>query len=226
MKRICENVFQVAGDGLTGNGDAMGYLVVAESPVLIDAGCTPESGAMILDHAAQAGVEPSSITHLLLTHCHVDHIGGASTILDKTSAKLVCHRDDAEAIQTGNPVRTASDWYGIRLPKLNTDLVLEGTSGNVAGIQWMHTPGHTPGSLAFTFKTERELILFGQDIHGPFHAEFGSDKNLWAESMRRLLKLDADILCEGHYGIYTGKKRVAEFIESHLKAQGFKIPGL
>jgi hypothetical protein len=59
-------------------------------------------------------------------------------------------------------------------------------------------------------------VLFGQDIHGPFDEGFGSDINAWKVSMAKLLALDADILCEGHYGIFRGEERVKEYINSYL----------
>ena len=34
--------------------------------------------------------------------------------------------------------------------------------------------------------------------------------------MKRLLSLKADILCEGHYGIFTGREKVRKYIEGYL----------
>jgi hypothetical protein len=36
--------------------------------------------------------------------------------------------------------------------------------------------------------------------------------------MRKLLALDADILCEGHFGIFTSKEKVKEYIMSYLRS--------
>ena len=41
--------------------------------------------------------------------------------------------------------------------------------------------------------------------------------NLWRESMNKLLALNADILCEGHFGIYDGKDKVRRYIESYVR---------
>jgi glyoxylase-like metal-dependent hydrolase (beta-lactamase superfamily II) len=60
-------------------------------------------------------------------------------------------------------------------------------------------------------------VLFGQDIHGPFNKAFGSDIDLWKESMHKLLALEADILCEGHFGIYQPKEKVRDYIERYLE---------
>lgn len=84
-------------------------------------------------------------------------------------------------------------------------------------MRWIHTPGHTPGSISLCMDNGMYKILFGQDIHGPFYASFGSDIDAWAESMRKLLELDADILCEGHFGIFRPASEVKAYIEGYLR---------
>ena len=59
-------------------------------------------------------------------------------------------------------------------------------------------------------------VLFGQDVHGPLHADFGSDADAYRKSLLRMAALGADILCEGHYGIMRGADAVRAFIRSFL----------
>ena len=59
-------------------------------------------------------------------------------------------------------------------------------------------------------------ILFGQDVHGPLDPSLLSDRDDYRNSLNFMLDLDADILCEGHFGIYRGKDTVKEFIGSFL----------
>jgi glyoxylase-like metal-dependent hydrolase (beta-lactamase superfamily II) len=63
-------------------------------------------------------------------------------------------------------------------------------------------------------------VLFGQDIHGPFYASFGSDLDAWGKSMHKLLDLEADILCEGHFGIIRPASEVRDYIEDYLRSYG------
>jgi glyoxylase-like metal-dependent hydrolase (beta-lactamase superfamily II) len=44
----------------------------------------------------------------------------------------------------------------------------------------------------------------------------GTNQKDYLESLKFLLSLEADILCEGHYGVFRGKEEVAAFIESFL----------
>jgi glyoxylase-like metal-dependent hydrolase (beta-lactamase superfamily II) len=80
----------------------------------------------------------------------------------------------------------------------------------------MHIPGHSPGSMVYVTESEGKKVLFGQDVHGPLDASLLSNREDYLESLRFLLSLGADILCEGHYGVFRGKEEVADFIESFL----------
>ena len=80
-----------------------------------------------------------------------------------------------------------------------------------------HWPGHSPGSLVYTTEMEGKLILFGQDVHGPIHPSLLSDSAAYQKSLKKLINFDADILCEGHFGIYRGKKEVRRFIQSFIR---------
>ena len=64
-------------------------------------------------------------------------------------------------------------------------------------------------------KAEGKKVLFGQDLHGPFSKEFLSDLNDYQNSMDKLLALEADILCEGHFGIFQPADVVRKYIERH-----------
>ncbi|RMG92578.1 MAG: MBL fold metallo-hydrolase, partial [Candidatus Dadabacteria bacterium] len=139
--------------------------------------------------------------------------------------QVVCHRGDLEAVETGDPRRTAASWYGVRLPRVRVDRVLQ-EDGEVvpvgeAALRCLHTPGHTPGSISVVWDTPHGRVLFAQDVHGPFHPDFGSDEDLWAASMRRLLALEADVLCEGHYGVFRGRDAVRAFLLDQLERQGY-----
>ena len=80
----------------------------------------------------------------------------------------------------------------------------------------LHTPGHTPGSVVVYVDRKGKRILFGQVIHGPFDPAFKSDISAWRQSMLKLLDLEADLLAEGHYGLFEGKQRVYDFISDFL----------
>jgi glyoxylase-like metal-dependent hydrolase (beta-lactamase superfamily II) len=79
-----------------------------------------------------------------------------------------------------------------------------------------HCPGHSPGSVVYLTNIGPSKILFGQDVHGPLDPSFLSDRRDYQSSLTYMLNLKADILCEGHFGIYRGKDIVKQFINTYL----------
>lgn len=79
-----------------------------------------------------------------------------------------------------------------------------------------HCPGHSPGSVVYLVELEKKRVLFGQDIHGPLYPSLLSDHEDYIRSLKFPLDLNADILCEGHFGVFKGKKKVEKFIKSYM----------
>ena len=69
----------------------------------------------------------------------------------------------------------------------------------------------------YVLETEGRRVLFGQDIHGPLHPQLLSNRYDYIASLTMLLRLEADILCEGHYGVIRDKKEVRKFIQSFMR---------
>ena len=217
-EEITPAVFRVGGSDLSHGQDCLVYLVDLVDLVLIDCG----AGAgwpRIRDNIASTGRDPAALHTLVLTHGHVDHIGATDRVVAESGCRVVAHAADVPAIESGDPAFTASSWYGLDLPGYPVDHVVEGDEALAfagGALELLHTPGHTPGSLAAVLRGE-ETVLFGQDIHGPFDAAFASDLPAYRRSMERLLALEADVLCEGHYGVYRPASAVRRFIAGHLR---------
>jgi glyoxylase-like metal-dependent hydrolase (beta-lactamase superfamily II) len=188
--------------------------------VIIDCGAG-NSFQTLLDNVKSVGLEPQKIKALILTHCHIDHIGAAKEFKEKLKLKVIAHKNDIDAIEGNNLSKTAAQWYGADYKPVTVDHVISEdleilTFGNVE-FSCLYTPGHTPGSISVYCDLEGKRILFGQDIHGPFNESFESNIEDWRRSMERLLDLQADILCEGHFGIYRSSDEVRRYIEGYLR---------
>jgi glyoxylase-like metal-dependent hydrolase (beta-lactamase superfamily II) len=219
-KSICDRVYAVGGSGLSAPEDAFVYLVDAGSElVLVDAG-VGYSINRIEDNIRSMGFEPSRVWHIIATHCHIDHIGGLSAWKERYGCKIIGHELDRAGIEGENNSLTAASMYGVEYKPVKVDTLLVGETQEIAlgdlQFHFLHTPGHTPGSICVYIDTQDGRVLFGQDIHGPFSPDWGSDLKIWRASMQKLLALRADILCEGHAGVYRGDK-VNKYIESYLK---------
>jgi glyoxylase-like metal-dependent hydrolase (beta-lactamase superfamily II) len=110
--------------------------------------------------------------------------------------------------------------YDVDYSPVKVDVLLKGDqeSRSLGDVEFsfLHTPGHTPGSISIYVETRDGRVLFGQDIHGPFSPAWGSDLKQWRMSMERLLALEADILCEGHAGVFRGEE-ARRYIEGYLR---------
>jgi glyoxylase-like metal-dependent hydrolase (beta-lactamase superfamily II) len=213
---INNEVYHVGGRGLTAPEDAAIYLVaLGAEAALIDAGCGRATD-LLLANIEAAGVLPASIRYLLLTHCHFDHTGGAAEVRRRLGCVTVAHQLDAGFIESGDAEVTAASWYGSRLTPCPIDHRLRGARESLplgeGTIEAIHIPGHSPGSVAYLLEAGGHRVLFGQDVHGPLSASLLSDAADYQRSLKTLLSLDADILCEGHYGIFRGREDVADFI--------------
>ena len=218
--RVTDEIFQVGGPGLTGGGDAAVYLIrFGAEAALVDAGCGETVGE-ILAGVREQGVEPSAIAYLLITHCHFDHTGGASRIRERLGCKTVAHELEAPFLESGDDAVSAAKWYGASLNPVPVDIKVEGDRREIPlggrTVLALHVPGHSPGSLVYLTESEGKKVLFGQDVHGPLDPSLRSDPEAYGRSLEAMIALEADILCEGHYGIYRGKDDVREFIRSFL----------
>jgi hydroxyacylglutathione hydrolase len=137
------------------------------------------------------------ITHALVTHTHPDHVGGgfagmdiagAIELLDKSKAKVVVHKAEAEFIKG----LSSSDI-------IKTD---NGDKVDVGGleIQLMHTPGHTPGSQCFLVDNR---VVSGDtlfiDACGRVDFPGGNPEQMYYSLTQKLMALPDDmILFPGH----------------------------
>ncbi|MGD8367962.1 MAG: MBL fold metallo-hydrolase [Desulfobacterales bacterium] len=219
-RQITGEIYQVGGGELTADEDAAVYLVwFGQSGALIDAGCGRRVDALI-HNIRSVGFDPEAIECLLITHCHFDHTGGAAELRARLGAVVVAHELDAEFLESGDDRVTAASWYGSRLAPLTVDRKLTGEQETITisgrEIMAVHVPGHSPGSVVYLTESEGKRILFAQDVHGPLHPDLRSNQADYRRSLERMLALEPDILCEGHYGVVFGQAGAAAFIRSFL----------
>jgi glyoxylase-like metal-dependent hydrolase (beta-lactamase superfamily II) len=219
---IITNVWQVGGAGFTAPDDAAMYLIRwGEKAVLIDAGCG-SAHRKLVDNISAVLPPSVEIEYLLLTHCHYDHTGGAEAVRKQYGCAIAAHQLDAQYLEKGDSRVTAAAWYGTRMEPLHIDYKIGGSKESIkigsGDVTAHHCPGHSPGSLVFVTEIEGKRILFGQDVHGPLDSSLLSNRKDYQSSLSFLLELNADILCEGHFGVYQGKNEVERFIRSYLTA--------
>ncbi len=197
--------------------DCSVYLVDAGELVLIDCGAGLSYNTLI-DNIKSTGRDIRRLKAILVTHAHIDHIGALKRFKDEFGVDIIAHQLDAKAIETGRNV--GAEMYGVDYEpcQVNTKIESEEQIIGVGGkeIRVLHIPGHTQGSIAAYIDSPEGRILFGQDIHGPYIPQWGADIEKARESLRKLIDLKADTLCEGHFGIYRPAKSVEQYIRGYL----------
>ena len=100
-------IYRVAGSDITDPRDCSVYLLDVGELVMIDAGFG-ESTDLVVSHVKEQGLNPRDISTVILTHCHVDHIGGADQFRHRFGSRLVMHELDAEIVARGDERLTAA----------------------------------------------------------------------------------------------------------------------
>ncbi|MDM8000428.1 MAG: MBL fold metallo-hydrolase [Dehalococcoidia bacterium] len=215
---VSHDVYLVGGVDLSHPYDCLVYLVDGgQEMVLIDSGAG-EGYELIVDNIRSLGLQPERITGVVATHAHIDHIGALWQFQQELGSKVMAHELDAKAIETG--VGSGAEYYGVGYRTCEVDVVLKGSGGTLQcgrhSLRWIHIPGHTPGSIAVYLDIAGRRVLFGQDIHGPYFLK-GSNKDQARASLQRLIELEADVLCEGHFGVYEPKEEVRRYIDGYRR---------
>lgn len=213
---IWEDVYIIGSAEISHPYDCCVYLIDVGELVVVDVGAG-ESFDRLVDNISFLGFAPEKLHSAIATHAHIDHIGALAQFQERYGVKIIAHTLDTEAIESGLGVGT--EFYGVDYVPCRVDRKLEKTEESLKfskyEIKVIHIPGHTPGSIALYVDMEKR-VLFGQDIHGPYYAAWGADPKQAMVSLQKLMDLNADILCEGHFGIYQPAKEVKDYIAGYL----------
>ncbi|MFA6450929.1 MAG: MBL fold metallo-hydrolase [bacterium] len=204
FKKISGGVFLVGSSLRSHPYDCAVYAISGPSgAVMIDCG-SPMGLDHILKNMRAAGIEPESVELIIGTHCHYDHVGSAAEFKRRfPAAKLAMHAADSAPVESGDSAITCADWlFGETVEPAVIDFQLEpGDEIFAAGglrFEIFHTPGHSPGSLTILLESEGRKIAFTGDSYIPSCDRVGYDFESLVETWRRLLSLDADLVCPGH----------------------------
>lgn len=201
-------------------GMVRAFIVRGESPILVDTG-NPGREEVILNHLAGWGIEPESISLILLTHGHLDHAGSVTALKERTGAPVAMGRLDAEALGGGAhpPVRPLRllGWLlrpllslgsVSQIPPFEPDILIDGEMDllpfGVAG-RVIPTPGHSPGSVSVVLAGGEvivgDLIMGGFVRHRrPGYPLFADDLDQLRESLRAVMRLAPRRIWTAHGG--------------------------
>ena len=139
--RVFDNLYFVGG-----KVHSAWALTTSEGIILIDTIFPYNSEELIVGGLQKLGLDPKNIKYVLISHAHSDHIGGAEMLQTRYGARVVMGRPDWDTVaKYPNRYRTMAPKRDI-LATDGTKITLGGTTVTI----WL-TPGHTPGTLSYTF---------------------------------------------------------------------------
>jgi len=129
---------------------------------------------------------------IVITHAHIDHVGGLWNLRKSTGAPVLMHPEDVELYRA---LEKQAEWVGMRAPMMSE---VDGALREGEAIRWgnyeahvLHTPGHSRGSVCLHLPGEtapenaRPDVLFAGDTL--FAGSIGRT-DLWGGSMPEILR--------------------------------------
>jgi len=153
------------------------------------------------------------VKQIIITHAHIDHVGGAMKLKRTTGAPILLNQNDYALLQM---LEEQAAWVGMAPPgPVTVDASLDDAATVRAGklaASVMHTPGHTQGSVCLYFEPEKKLLagdtLFAGSI-GRTDLPGGSYEKILSSLHERVLALpDETLVVPGHGPLTTiGRER-------------------
>lgn len=153
------------------------------------------------------------VTAILITHAHIDHIGGAQKLKQATGAPVYMNANDMELIRM---LGIQASWLGVSEPE-QPDIDVPMKEGDrvilgAAEFHVLHTPGHTQGSISLWIPSEGKLIagdtLFRDSI-GRTDLPGGDGRQILRSIRDKLLPLPPEtVVIPGHgHNTTIGRER-------------------
>ncbi len=209
IMKILEDIYQITLRGVNI------FVITEEELTLIDAGFRGSLPG-INRYLKKLGRSVDEISLIIATHNHLDHIGGMPEIRGASGAKVAVYTTDLGKTLDELPyhgiVRKALKVPLVRLLKPlvfarpgDVDFKLMGGEAlkQLGGLEVIHTPGHTPGSISL-YSKKHKILFVGDAINNRFikmrypSKAVSTDLNEAVNSVRKLAELDFENICFGH----------------------------
>lgn len=193
----------------TGTGT---YIIGAGDVAVIDPG--PESPAHI--DALMKSLADEKVSHVLITHTHSDHCGGARAFADACGAPILAYgahpvrkrEDDAPALDEGADYSFAPD------ETIGDGAIVEGPDWRIEAV---HTPGHLSNHLCFALPQEKALFT-GDHMMGwatTVVAPPDGDMDAYIKSLDLLLARDDEVYLPTHGAPIENPHRFVRAVKTH-----------
>jgi glyoxylase-like metal-dependent hydrolase (beta-lactamase superfamily II) len=190
----------------------------ADGWTLIDAGLKL-AAPRILAQLKTAGIAATDVKRILITHGHIDHVGGLPDLRAVSSAAVLCGADERVYVEGKQPIVQPQRGDVPPLARLMmppkpqtmagtpvTRVLQDGEvlSEVLGGLQAVATPGHSPGHMCYwqpalgvLFTGDVIMRILAPEFRLPF-AGFTTDMAQNVRSIQRIAALEPKLLLFGH----------------------------
>lgn len=188
--RVAPNLYRMTLTTGYATGDVNVWLMDCDEPVLFDTGTGSETSLREIEETlAVAGRKIADIRHLMLTHAHIDHCGGAGVITRESGCRVYAHEREIERVRD---FQTVSRWeVSQMMPVLesmgfegpigekalrmldslsltatscaNAELLPESLATSEGELTWLYRPGHSRADVMY-FPGGTSLMLTGDHL--------------------------------------------------------------
>lgn len=176
------------------------FLVTGEDPFIVDTGTGMRIARVIRELSASENLD--AVKRVLLTHGHLDHVGGAAELKKRLTAEVRIHELDAQLMRDSDLWDLQLEMFGMEAEPADVGTFADGDvfSTGEHEFQVIHTPGHSAGSVSLFDRASGALIsgdtVFANGV-GRWDLHTGNYQDL-VKSVKRLMELDAIDLYPGH----------------------------
>lgn len=180
--------------------------------IMLDTGYQ-QSLYLVVHNMYLLGFKPEDLKYIVLTHGHIDHIGGARSLREISGAKIALGRPDREYVNGENDLTYAREYDMIFYETFEPDILLDDGDKIYLGnteITAVATPGHTPGAMSYFFDVYDGDRCFRAGLHGGMGINTMLDEYLdkynlphslrddFCKAMKRLNEQHVDIFLGNH----------------------------
>ena len=226
------DLIEIRMDTLGFNRFLGSWVYRGDSNIIVDVGPANTAGRL-LETLASLGLD--RIDYVLVTHIHTDHAGALADILAHfPMAQAVCHERALEYLVEPSALWAGSkkalggiaEAYGRPRP-VARDLLIPHTENPVKDMMIIETPGHAAHHLSYSYKNR----LFSGEAGGNYLVVNGSEYlrpatpptfflDICLKSVDRLLQLEDQSICYGHFGEAESSHRLLMRYSNQLKRWG------